>query len=405
MKRKLSVIVLAVMLVAACFAAFAACDGSAQETALKALLGEVDKQFAAADGKTSYKLVTTLNYKGEGSDFTCFVKWEADNGVVIGTDGAVAVPAGVTSYTLKAALVDKDGNQYKVEGNPIEKKISVNGEQGGNDVTVEGSVTAAQVKAEAESLNLTNGQFSPNSYKVVAYAVKVTTKTLSGGTTVYDIDLADTANGEKQFALYHGNLSGNNVPAVGDKVLVVGFITRHDFSADNFVLQLGGKGTAEIPYATVEVLVKGSGTTQPDTGNQGGSTGDNMGSQGGTAVTNPDGSITFDMTKRSSEGGMDFTDITHNGVTISASKQDGQSAPKFYPDIARLYAKNTLTVSADKTIKSITFTFENYKDGVFYMDSATVTSGTAVNVNGASATFTVSDKGQIRISQIVIVFA
>lgn len=124
-----------------------------------------------------------------------------------------------------------------------------------------GAITAAAVKTAAEALNLENGAYSENSYKVLAYVVKVSTKSL-GGNVVYDLDLADAAGATKVFALYHGNLIGE-APEVGDKVLVIGHITRYDATSGT-ILQIGGKGTAEVPYATVQIIEKGEGGQEPD---------------------------------------------------------------------------------------------------------------------------------------------
>ena len=113
-----------------------------------------------------------------------------------------------------------------------------------------GAITAAAVKTAAEALNLEDKAYSENSYKVLAYVVGVKTKQLSN--LVYDIDLADAAGAEKVFALYHGNLIGE-APEVGDKVLVIGHITRYGTT-----LQIGGKGTKDVPYATVQIVEKKS---------------------------------------------------------------------------------------------------------------------------------------------------
>lgn len=118
-----------------------------------------------------------------------------------------------------------------------------------------GAITAAEVAAEATALNLEHQAYSENSYKVLAYVVgEIKTKDMSSG-KVYDLDLADEAGGTKAFALYHGNLIGE-APEVGDKVLVIGHITRY-----NTTLQIGGNTT--VGFATVQIVEKGEGGDTP----------------------------------------------------------------------------------------------------------------------------------------------
>lgn len=110
-----------------------------------------------------------------------------------------------------------------------------------------------------EVLALESSKYSQDKYWAAAYVVSVKTATVNGS-TVYDVDLADEAGGTKQFSLYHGNLDGTTVPYVGDKVLIVGHLTRY-----NSTYQFGG-GTNAYPdgtsgvFATVKVLETANGS-------------------------------------------------------------------------------------------------------------------------------------------------
>ena len=50
--------------------------------------------------------------------------------------------------------------------------------------------------------------------------------------------------------------------------------------------------------------------------------------------------------------------VTKDGITIAFDKASGQSAPAWYDEGLRLYANNTVTISAETEITSITFNWE-----------------------------------------------
>lgn len=131
--------------------------------------------------------------------------------------------------------------------------------------------TASDALLKAQLLELESSKYSQDKYWMEAYVLNVKTATVNSS-TVYDIDLADTADGVKKIALYHGNLDGNTVPYIGDKVLIVGHITKYN---SNYQFAGGTKaypdGTGGV-FATVKVLEVADGSIKASTDNEAGVT-------------------------------------------------------------------------------------------------------------------------------------
>ena len=76
---------------------------------------------------------------------------------------------------------------------------------------------------------------------------------------------------------------------------------------------------------------------------------------------------------------VDFTlssasEVTKNGVTVSFAKGSGSTAPTWYSAGLRLYAINTVTITATTDIDSISFNWEKQGDKTFA--TATANCGT-----------------------------
>ena len=94
------------------------------------------------------------------------------------------------------------------------------------------------------------------------------------------------------------------------------------------------------------------------------------------------GEVTIDMSAQGFVNAQDVTSITQGGVTITVAKQDGRNGPKYYisDKTLRLYAKNTLTVSADVEMASIVIAFSR-GDNNMSSDNTTLSEGTATYGN------------------------
>lgn len=475
MKRKLSLIVLAAMLAAVCLTVLVGCNGL-DDFSIGLLRDKMDAQYSKAVGASYSldNTISFINEKGE--EVSCKIMWTADNDKItfstIENKVGVTVPADVTAYILTGTLVDEKDAPIKLGGEivTVSHAVYVGGNQGGNtdpthnhsyqwvdngdgthkqhcgvsgcdkpDINAgahvwggndkctscgaakpsggdnpgtDGRMTAAQVKAEAEGLNLKHGEYSSKQYEVVAYAVKVGTKTVGGSTTVYDIDIADAAGAEKVFTLYHGNLaSGSAVPKEGDKVLIKGYLTRFDYASDgsNYVLQIGGSQTTG--FATVEVVSNGGNTgTTPPTG------GDNPGGEEKPDPNPPDmpegTTATISLAGKGgtgTEGAVSAAEFAIDGVISAVCGQGSNTAngPKYFTESLRLYGGNTITISAAQgTIKYIAFTYAQYDKGnEITVDVGTFTTDVWTG-SAESVTFTIGGtSGHRRIASITVVYA
>lgn len=94
------------------------------------------------------------------------------------------------------------------------------------------------------------------------------------------------------------------------------------------------------------------------------------------------GEVTIDMSAQGFVNAQDVTSITQGGVTITVAKHDGRNGPKYYisDKTLHLYAKNTLTVSADVEMASIAIAFSRGDNSMSY-DNTTLSEGTATYGN------------------------
>ena len=113
--------------------------------------------------------------------------------------------------------------------------------------------------------------------------------------------------------------------------------------------------------------------------------------------------------------GADFTltsadAVTVDGVTITFDKAEGQNAPAWYADGLRLYAKNTVTISAETNITNITFNWEKRSSKDFAALTANVGAYTHPETTGVGTwtgsakevVFTLGDKGQLQLNTLSV---
>ena len=116
--------------------------------------------------------------------------------------------------------------------------------------------------------------------------------------------------------------------------------------------------------------------------------------------------------------GTDFTltsvnQVTKDGITISFAQASGSSAPKWYDAGLRLYTDNTVTISCDKNITSITFNWEKQGSKAFATVNASPGTYTHPSAPGTgtwsgsakSVTFTVSSSGQLQLNTLSVTLA
>lgn len=292
MKRKISLIVLAVMLAVVCFGALAACSKGLDDYAVTTLLREVENAANGAKGKTSYTLPTTVSFDDvDLKTISCAVQWTADSGVVVTEgDGAVTVtvPSGVTSYILTGTLVDAKGNAYKSEKNPVRLSISVSGGTIDPNPNPSGDKgTQGNPYTVAEALTIING-LADNGFSTSAVYVQGivsgTVQTSSQTANTYNFDLVDAAGNADKLIIWWA-LYADGTPAAGDTAVIYGYLQKYTNNSGSKAemntnggvtlaissLTKGGvtpnpnpdgKGTQSNPYTVAEALAVIDGLAQ-----------------------------------------------------------------------------------------------------------------------------------------------
>ena len=102
--------------------------------------------------------------------------------------------------------------------------------------------------------------------------------------------------------------------------------------------------------------------------------------------------------------------VTQDGVTIVFDKASGSNAPAWYSAGLRLYAKNTVTISAETNITNITFNWEKQGSKDFAALTANVGAYTHPEKAGVATwtgsakevVFTLGDKGQLQLNTLSV---
>ena len=103
--------------------------------------------------------------------------------------------------------------------------------------------------------------------------------------------------------------------------------------------------------------------------------------------------------------------VNQDGVKIVFDKANGQTAPTWYAKGLRLYAKNTVTISANSNITEITFNWEKQGSKEFAKLTANVGNYSHPNSTGAGTwtgsakeiVFTVGEKGQLQLNTLSVI--
>ena len=103
--------------------------------------------------------------------------------------------------------------------------------------------------------------------------------------------------------------------------------------------------------------------------------------------------------------------VNQDGVKIVFDKANGQTAPAWYEKGLRLYAKNTVTISANSNITEITFNWEKQGSKDFAKLTANVGNYSHPSTTGAGTwtgsakeiVFTVGDKGQLQLNTLSVI--
>ena len=157
-------------------------------------------------------------------------------------------------------------------------------------------------------------------------------------------------------------------------------ITEWTGSASSVTFVGTATSNKAVKTITVEYGEGGGGNTDPDPG-----TGDNPG--GGE--TNPTGDITaFEMVGNATDNvALDGQTFTVGIYNFSFAKNDGATAPQYYNSAkdARLYAKNTMTITSGATMTKMVFTLSD----VSKLGSLDVSTGTmAYDTSAKTVTWT-----------------
>lgn len=104
--------------------------------------------------------------------------------------------------------------------------------------------------------------------------------------------------------------------------------------------------------------------------------------------------------------------FTKDGISVKFSKENGTTAPSWYPAGQRFYAKNTITISSNKIITGIIFNWE--KQGKNAFASATASDGTYIHPtetgegvwsgSAKSITFTLGSSGQLQLNTFSVTY-
>lgn len=371
---------------------------------------------ALADGASSEETYTITGYitdvfatvsKGQQSFWMADTK---DGGKVIQAYWA-NLPEGVDAF--------KVGSQVKITGkllkyvNPTSGVVVpevknatveiISEGEGGGDEPVPG--TAVSCAKAVELCNaLADGATSEEAYTISGYITEIISAVSRNQQSFW---MADTKDGGQVFQAYWANLpEGVDEFKAGSQVKITGKITKY---------VKDGNVVPEIKNANVEIISEGEG------GNDGGDEGgDEPGTKGGITVSGStilltaegvaagDESTFVDLNTFGYGNATAVTTVNAEGCTITfGSGENKTNAPMFYTATkgVRMYANNTVSFTADKTIATITLECDVY-NGVTYVGNDTRTLAVNDNVFLLTNAHTETKGGvQMRIKTVKFTFA
>ncbi|MBQ7180930.1 MAG: hypothetical protein IJR87_06515 [Bacteroidaceae bacterium] len=311
--------------------------------------------YISDDGKTGgedFYVFRTFGFNGE--KFTSKDQLQVGDLVVIRS--TVTVYNGTTKETVAGKGV----------------LVSVNGKaeySGSGQTPSEGAGTAEKPYSVAEALQIINaGTYTKDKVYVSGIVSKIDEISEQYGNATYYI--SDDGKTDTQLEVYRGyGLGGEKFQSeddlmVGDKVIVLGALTLYNT-------------TPEITTGSQLYSINGE---TAGGGSQGG------GSEGS--------SITFSEKGYSNAQDFDGQSITVGDAMLAWSKGSGSTTPKYYTTGAamRLYGGNTLTISSQKTISKVEFTYGEDYNGTSYTPTSGDSSVTPEGYNYSTHTWTGSAK-------------
>ena len=276
----------------------------------------------------------------------------------------------VGDKVLIEGTIDQYNGAFQIGQNSKILKLNDEGgaDEPGGEVTPGSEVTCAEARNIA--LALDDKASTAETYTVVGYITKVVGDVSRNQQSFW---MADTKDGGEVFEAYWADLpAGVTEFVVGSKVKITGQIMRYG-------------DTPEIKNASVEIVELGGGDTPG--GDEPGTTepsGDGAVSVNGTTVTLTNAAVAagsegvtmvveeLGLDDKAGVDGMSFS--FSDGTTVSLAKGEGTTAPTYYAATKgfRVYACNTLTFSANKTIAKIVMECDLYKD-TSYVGNETAT--------------------------------
>lgn len=266
-------------------------------------------------------------------------------------------------------LVNYSGTYEFTQGNYIYSLNGSTGEDSGSGSTTEPSGEGTEASpynvAKAQSI-IAAGSYTSDKVYISGTISKIDEISTDYGNATYYISDDGTTTG--QLEVYRGYyLNGDKFTSesqikVGDQVVIYGALTSYS-------------GTPEVTTGS-QIISLNSGSN-----NNGGSD-----EEGGESITAAATDMGF--TDKAAAGTTTLSD----GTTLTFAIGDGTTAPAYYAGSyasVRMYAMNTLTITASKKIVKIAITTTDGYNGTLYNgnDKAYATDGsTQVNINKVSDT-------------------
>ena len=334
----------------------------------------VELTNALADGAISSETYTVIGYITEivGSvsrnQQTFWMADTKDGGKVFEAYWA-NLPEGVSEFTV-GSKVKITGNltKYVKDGKmtpEIKNADVVILESGGSSTTPTEAGTVDAPYSVAKALEIINaGTYTKDKVYVSGIISKIDEISLQYGNATYYI--SDDGKTTTQLEVFRGyGLGGEKFTTeddimVGDKVIILGVLTMYNT-------------TPEITTGSQIYSLNGEKAG---------------GSQGGSETAG--NSITFSEKGYSNAQDFDGQSISVGDATLSWSKGSGSTTPKYYTtgNAMRLYGGNTLTISSQKTISKVEFTYGEDYNGTSYTPTASDSSVTPDGYNYSTHTWT-----------------
>ena len=359
--------------------------------------------YACTDGGSTTKVYGSDNLAGG----------TAPELLVSKTSGAFAVTGIPTGNATSMTLSYKANN-----GNLVVTSSTTGASIGSNIGTTTAPVYAITVTAGTKTLNLTFSNAESGNTRIDD--ISLVAGAPVAGITVATAAATSTASVAGTTATLNGTITLVNGAAIGDvdeagfyykltsagsytKVTLAAAPTTTSFSYDLTGLTKGSEYTY-YAYAIYDGGSEVTGETATFTPTQ---------SSGSTTV---DVTISSYATSNSWTNGTEYTSVAIDEIITASKGGTGANSGKYYtssPAGWRFYESEASTctfvisASGTHTIESVTVEYNNKNNGTLIHSSSNIASGTKVDVNASSISFTVgrtsgSNNGQVAISKITV---